>query len=146
MLFRSPDWEFTHRVCIYDIAFRLGLRIPLHPFIQQVLSTLGVSPAQLLPQGWRLILGLISLADLNDIDISVGTLLQTYFVKWYNQEIEQGRIAFLRRPKKQSLVILPQMKQDAQDPWRERYFLLNRKCIVGNEGIDFPTNWTVSGM
>lgn len=92
-------------------------------------------------------MGLISLSDLNGIEISVETLLHSYAPKWYNSKTENGRLMFALRPHKTRLVICPPMKYDDNDPWRERYCFVSRKRAFGilyNKKL--ATRWKLKGM
>ena len=46
-------------VCFFEVAFDNGLRFPLHPFIKGVLQHFNVSPSQLSPNGWGILVGLL---------------------------------------------------------------------------------------
>ena len=40
---------FPGEVCFYEAAFTCGLRLPVHPFIMELLGFLGIAPGQLMP-------------------------------------------------------------------------------------------------
>jgi hypothetical protein len=40
-------------VCVYERMFLAGLRLPLPPIVRELLFSLGIAPAQLMPNGWR---------------------------------------------------------------------------------------------
>ena len=46
-------------VCFFEVAFENGLRFPLHPFIKRVLQHFNVCPAQLSPNFWGILIGLL---------------------------------------------------------------------------------------
>ena len=53
---------FSHgEVSFYKTTFSCGLRFLVHPFIMQLLSTLNVTPSQLIPNAWRTIIGCMSI-------------------------------------------------------------------------------------
>ncbi|KAL6560837.1 hypothetical protein OROHE_006014 [Orobanche hederae] len=78
------DWRIDGWICFYEIAFEIGLRLPLIPFVLEVLAHYGCAPSQLMPNAWRLLLGLQSLGETKGISISVGTLRRTYFPKQHD--------------------------------------------------------------
>ena len=53
--FRRPNGEnrtchfFPSKVCFYEIAFTCGLRLPVHPFVMELLGHFGIAPGQLMP-------------------------------------------------------------------------------------------------
>ena len=46
-------------VCFFEAAFENGLRFPLHPFFKCVLQHFNVCPAQLSPNFWGVLVGLL---------------------------------------------------------------------------------------
>ncbi|KAL6584788.1 hypothetical protein OROMI_004077 [Orobanche minor] len=57
------DWRIDKCICFYEIAFEIGLRLPLIPFIME------------------------SLGETKGINISVGTLRRTYYPKQHDSEM-----------------------------------------------------------
>ncbi|KAL6898061.1 hypothetical protein ACP4OV_006657 [Aristida adscensionis] len=47
--------------CVYAHALEAGMRLPLHPFVCEVLAHFGVAPSQLAPNGWRIMVGFLAL-------------------------------------------------------------------------------------
>ena len=47
-------------ICFFEVAFDNGLRFPLHPFIKGVLQHFNVSPSQLAPNSWGILVGLLA--------------------------------------------------------------------------------------
>ncbi|KAF3449281.1 hypothetical protein FNV43_RR10009 [Rhamnella rubrinervis] len=45
--------------CFYKIAFKVGLRFPLHRIINMVLNFFNIAPGQLMLNGWQYLLGLV---------------------------------------------------------------------------------------
>ena len=46
---------FPSEVCFYKAAFTCGLRLPVHPFIMELLGFFGIAPKQLMPNLWRIV-------------------------------------------------------------------------------------------
>ena len=40
---------FPGEICFYEAAFTYGLRLPVHPFIMELLGFFGIAPGQLMP-------------------------------------------------------------------------------------------------
>ena len=54
--------SFAHgKVSFYEAAFSYGLRFPVHPFIQHLLSNLNIAPGQLLPNAWRTVISCMAI-------------------------------------------------------------------------------------
>ena len=58
---RRPNGEdrachfFPGEVCFYEVAFTCGLRLPIHPFVMELLGHFGIVPGQLMPNSWRIV-------------------------------------------------------------------------------------------
>ena len=48
-------------VCFFEVAFDNGFRFPLHPFMKGVLQHFNICPSQLSPNGWGILVGLLTL-------------------------------------------------------------------------------------
>ena len=46
-------------IALYDPAFKLGLRFPLHPFVKEVLDFLDITVIELYPNAWECIVAFI---------------------------------------------------------------------------------------
>ena len=46
---------FPGKICFYEAAFTYGLRLPVHPFIMELLGFFGIAPGQLMPNSWRIV-------------------------------------------------------------------------------------------
>ena len=47
-------------VCFFEVAFDNGLHFSLHPFMKGVLQHFNVCPSQLAPNGWGILVGLLT--------------------------------------------------------------------------------------
>ncbi|KAL6518148.1 hypothetical protein OROMI_033849 [Orobanche minor] len=121
------DWRIDGCICFYEIAFEIGLRLPLIPFVLEVLTHYGCAPSQLMPNAWRLLLGLQSLGETKGISISIGTLRRTYYPKQHDSEM--GRLQLNLRPEKQPLINIPSKSDFCS--WKGRYFFVESKHVFG---------------
>ena len=73
---------FLGEVCFYEAAFTYGLRLPVHPFIIELLGHFGIAPKQLMPNSWRIVVNCMEiwLAANGDM-IKVGELIHLYRLK-----------------------------------------------------------------
>jgi hypothetical protein len=80
-------------VCVYAHALETGLRFPLHPFFSEVLSHFGVSPGQLTPNGWRVLVGFVVLCHTTDVPPSLAVFRHFFSLRrkgWYFFRCKQG--------------------------------------------------------
>ena len=59
-------------VCFVEVAFKNGLRFPLHPFIKRVLQHFNVCPSQLSPNFWGILVGLLVI--LRDFSLGIPSI------------------------------------------------------------------------
>ena len=50
---------FPVEVCFFEAAFTCGLRLPVHPFIMELLGFFGIAPGQLMPNSWKIVVNCI---------------------------------------------------------------------------------------
>ena len=43
-------------VCFYEATFLHGLRLPIHPFILELLNHFKITPGQLMPNSWKIVI------------------------------------------------------------------------------------------
>ena len=46
---------FPREVCFYESSFACGLKFPVHPFLMELLDHFGITPGQLMPNSWRIV-------------------------------------------------------------------------------------------
>ena len=73
---------FLGKVCFYEAAFTCGLRLPVHPFIMELLDHFSIAPRQLMPNSWKIVINYMEiwLAANGDM-IKVGELVYLYRLK-----------------------------------------------------------------
>ena len=73
---------FPGEVCFYEVAFTCGLRLPVHPFIMELLGFLGIAPGQLMPNSWRIVVNCMEIwLAVNEDMIRVSELVHLYRLK-----------------------------------------------------------------
>ncbi|XP_077215485.1 uncharacterized protein LOC143850047 [Tasmannia lanceolata] len=50
-------------LCVYEEAFRAGLRLPFHPFFADALNYYGLAVTQVVPNSWRTLIGFLYLLE-----------------------------------------------------------------------------------
>ena len=78
---------FLEEVCFYKATFLCGLRLPVHPFVMELLSHFGISPEQLVPNSWRIVVSLMGiwLAATDGDMIRVDELIYLYRLKAFKE-------------------------------------------------------------
>ena len=73
---------FPGEVCFYEATFTCGLRLPVHPFMMELLGYFGIAPGQLMPNSWRVVVNCMEiwLAANGDM-IKVSELVYLYLLK-----------------------------------------------------------------
>ena len=73
---------FPGEVCFYESTFSCGLRLPVHPFLIELLAHFGITSRQLMPNSWRIVINCMQiwLASNGDM-IRVGELTYPYRLK-----------------------------------------------------------------
>ena len=106
-------------VCFFEVAFDNGLRFPLHPFIKGVLQHFNVSPSQLSPNVWGILVGLLVFFRDMGLDVpSIALLLYLFSAK----ETAEGFLYFSRRTGAPLVISdLP----SSHKLWKERYFFVS---------------------
>ena len=67
---------FPSEVCFYEAAFTCGLRLPVHPFIMELLGFFGIAPRQLMPNSWTIVVNCMEIwLVANEDMIKVGETL-----------------------------------------------------------------------
>ena len=67
---------FLGEVCFYEAAFTCGLRLPVHPYIMDLLGFFGIAPRQLMPNSWSIVVNCMEIwLVANEDMIKVGETL-----------------------------------------------------------------------
>ena len=73
---------FLGEVCFYKAAFTCGLRLPVHPFIMELLGFFGITFGQLMPNSWRIVVNCTEIwLAANEDMIKVSELIHLYRLK-----------------------------------------------------------------
>ena len=73
---------FPGEICFYEAAFTCGLRLPIHPFIMELLGFFGIAPGQFMPNSWRIVVNCMEIwLTANEDMIKVGELVHLYHLK-----------------------------------------------------------------
>ncbi|KAK2976490.1 hypothetical protein RJ640_009241 [Escallonia rubra] len=118
---------------VYEGQIKSGYRIPMHPFAVAFFNHYKMAPGQLVPNGWRKLLGLIYLVQTSGYPVTVHDFMRLYlevcFVKnvakcvgWY---YIHNRIRVIKGGPK------------SNKGWHSRYFFIQRP----SGKWEFPRKW-----
>ena len=94
--------EVPKMVCFFEVAFKNGLRFPLHPFIKRVLHHFNVCLSQLSPNLWGVLVGLLVIFRDKGLGVpSIALLLGFFSVK----EAAEGFLYISKRSSTKLIVL-----------------------------------------
>ena len=82
-------------------TFQCGLRLPVHPFIMELLDCFGIAPGQLMPNSWRIVVSCMEIwlvATKGDM-IKVDELVYLYRLKGSKEHGYHELVPWERRTK-----------------------------------------------
>ena len=127
-------------VCFFEVAFENGLRFPLQPFIKGVLQHFSVCHSQLAPNGWGILVGLLTFFRDRGLGVpSVALLLYLFTPK----ETPKGFLYFSRCPG--SLLVISDLPSSHRS-WKGRYFFVSGRSweylLDKDDTLGVPVAWT----
>ena len=135
----SPNEDWT---CFYTCIFKYGFRFPISKFVKDVLVYNNIAPAQLMPNAWRVLLGMEVLSEMLDITFTIPE-----FVNWYcivENHDDSGRYYFRSRQKLQIVHESP----SSNKLWKNKYVFVRGFIEVGWDEKDqfcVPRSWGAPG-
>ncbi|KAL8147422.1 hypothetical protein AgCh_004941 [Apium graveolens] len=93
---RACQWK-KDALCVYRDTLRAGIRLPFHPFIPLLLADVGISPCQLPPNSWRLILCYLSQCAKHNVPTSVAVFRKIFQFK-NSPDKSPGWVSINQRP------------------------------------------------
>ena len=128
-------------VCFFEVAFKNGLRFPLHLFIKRVLQHFNVFPSQLSPNFWGVLVGLLVIFRDKGLGVpSIALFLDFFSVK----EAAEGFL-YISKLYSAKLIILdlPSLHKF----WKERYFFVSGRHseydpFDREDTLGVPVVWT----
>lgn len=97
------------------------MRVPLHGFFSDALTHFRLAPAQLVPNGWRIMAGFVVLCHLTGVPPSLAVFRHFFLLSVVNRE-NKGWYCF--RSKDTSGLRFSGMPQSIQD-WKAGFFFLS---------------------
>ena len=97
------DWDVLGWTCLYEYTFCLSFRFPIPQLVRRMLLYYDLTPSQLMPNTWRILLGLGVLCERHSIQFGLGCLFHNYYLK--EHLVDTGRYSLVPRSKKKELII-----------------------------------------
>ncbi|KAM3194943.1 hypothetical protein ACQJBY_071163 [Aegilops geniculata] len=118
-------------ICVYARALEAGMRVPLHGFFLEALAHFGLAPAQLTPNGWRVMAGFLALCRPTGVPPSLAVfrhffqlliLSHRHGKGWYFFQCRKGSgLRFTGMPNPNSIAIKDWKREffflSSPDPW-----------------------------
>ena len=105
-------------VCFFEAAFENGLRFPLHPFTKTVMQHFNVCPAQLSPNFWGVLVGLLVAFRDKGLGVPSIVLLLNFF------SVKESAEGFLYFAKRSNAKLIISDLPSSHKHWKERYFFV----------------------
>ena len=124
---KRADWDIPGWTCLYEYTFRLGFRFPIPQLVRRMLLYYDLAPGQLMPNTWRILLGLGILCERNGVQFGLGCLLHNYYLK--EHLTDTGRYSLVPRSKKTELII--DTKSNDRN-WKDTFFFAKGPPVDGS--------------
>ncbi|XP_047058962.1 uncharacterized protein LOC124665609 [Lolium rigidum] len=109
-------------VCVYEHALEAGMRVPLHGFFSEALAHFGLAPAQVVPNGWRIMAGFVVLCHYAGVPPSLRVFRHFYGLRILNRKEKGGWYGFLSKDTSGlHFTGLP----DSIKGWKDNFFFLS---------------------
>ncbi|XP_020181069.1 uncharacterized protein [Aegilops tauschii subsp. strangulata] len=114
-------------ICVYARALEAGMRVPLQGFFRDVLAHFGIAPAQLTPNGWRVMEGFLLLCRSADVPPSLAVFLRFFHLSVYDRKHKKGWYFFVSRGGSSSLRFtgMPNRNSKSIVGWKHDFFFLS---------------------
>ncbi|KAK1394402.1 hypothetical protein POM88_013458 [Heracleum sosnowskyi] len=118
---RSCHWR-PDALCIYKDAIVAGLRFPFHEFIPKLLADVQISPCQLPPNAWRIIMCFMVLCLKNNFPLSVSLFRKIFQFK--NSSALSPGWVYLNHRASTPPIFHPKSIPDNNPKWKNEFMYL----------------------
>lgn len=130
------NWILPGWVCMYELPFKEGFRLPLPRLVREVCEYHLVSPSQLMPNVWRVLMALEVFSEKHGIEFTVAETLHAYSLQEHHKD--KGRYQFFSRSKNPLIVEL----KDCDKYWKDRYFFVSYNVLGLPADCKIPQAWS----
>ena len=113
-------------ICVCPRALEAGMRIPLHGFFCEALAHFGIAPAQLSPNGWRIMAGFLVLCRSVGVPPSLAVFRRFFVLSIVNQGQKKGWYFFRSRDSSGlRFTGMPSPSSISFRYWKQEFFFLS---------------------
>ncbi|XP_057803426.1 uncharacterized protein LOC131018736 [Salvia miltiorrhiza] len=132
-----PNWDVEGMVCMYELPFTLGLRLPLPRLVVELCNYYRISPSQLMPNTWRILMAAEVFAERKGFDINMYDVLYAYQLG--ETRIDKGHYQFNSRS--DAPMLITNLPED-RTKWKEKYFFISVEALGIQDGYKVPSAWS----
>lgn len=130
------DWKIPGWTCLYKLPFKYGFRFPLPRLMSELCSYHGISPSQLMPNAWRVLMAIEVLTDRYNITFTVAEVLHVYYLKEHPHD--KGRYQLNVRNGSDHLILgVKEAKR-----WKEDFFFVPFDALGVSVDCGIPHSWS----
>ncbi|KAK2999054.1 hypothetical protein RJ639_024265 [Escallonia herrerae] len=118
---------------VYEGQIRSGYRVPMHPFAVALFNHYKMAPGQLVPNGWRKLVGLIYLVQTSGYLVTVDDFLRLYLEVCFIKSVAKGDGWYYIHNRIRVIKGGPKSNKG----WHSRYFFIQRP----SGKWEFPRKW-----
>ncbi|KAK2998461.1 hypothetical protein RJ639_024205 [Escallonia herrerae] len=118
---------------VYEGQIRSGYRVPMHPFAVAFFNHYKMAPGQLVPNGWRKLVGLIYLVQTSGYPVTVEYFMRLYLEVCFIKSVAKGDGWYYIRNRIRVIKGGPKSNKG----WHSRYFFIQRP----SGKWEFPRKW-----
>ncbi|XBI07760.1 hypothetical protein VPH35_135614 [Triticum aestivum] len=113
-------------ICVYAQALEAGMRVPLEGFLREALAHFGIAPAQLTPNGWRMMAGFLVLCHLTGVPPSLAVFRRFFLLSNVSQKHKKGWYFFRSRDSSDlRFTGMPHPYSISFKDWKHEFFFLS---------------------
>ncbi|XP_074278663.1 uncharacterized protein LOC141602258 [Silene latifolia] len=129
---QKADFVRAGWICLYEYAFRLGLRFPFPPLIQEFLNLNRLAICRVAPYTWRTLLAIVAMNSRFGYEIGLSDLAHLFSVR----SLSRGQVTIRVRDGEKNCIIFPVKPDDSK--WFSRFI------FVKIDTLPAPTDYIVS--
>ncbi|KAK3035681.1 hypothetical protein RJ639_032553 [Escallonia herrerae] len=118
---------------VYEGQIRSGYRVPMHPFAVAFFNHYKMAPGQLVPNGWRKLVGLIYLVQTSGYPVTVDDFMRLYLEVCFIKSVAKGDGWYYIHNRIRVIKGGPKSNKG----WHSRYFFIQRP----SGKWEFPRKW-----
>ncbi|KAK3040042.1 hypothetical protein RJ639_028296 [Escallonia herrerae] len=118
---------------VYEGQIRSGYRVPMHPFAVAFFNHYKMAPGQLVPNGWRKLVGLIYLVQTSGYPVTVDDFMRLYLEVCFIKSVAKGDGWYYIHNRIRVIKGGPKSNKG----WHCRYFFIQRP----SGKWEFPRKW-----